>query len=357
MSSTWGTKCKISLFGESHGPAIGVVMDGLPAGLAIDYEEILREMRRRAPGRDALSTPRREEDVPRILSGVYEDCTTGAPLCAVIENRNTRSGDYANLKNRPRPGHADFTGFVRYDGFNDPRGGGHFSGRITAPLVFCGAVVKQILRQRGIVIGGHVAAIGGVADRLFDPVKIAPDTLDALGRMSLPLLDSGAEGAMRAAVDEAKQAGDSVGGVVECAVCGLPAGVGNPFFDSLESTLAHLLFSIPAVKGVEFGDGFGLAALRGSQANDPYCMEGQRVRTSTNHNGGILGGITTGMPVVFRAAVKPTPSIAREQSTVLLDEKIQTTIAIQGRHDPCIVQRALPVVEAAAALAVYELLR
>lgn len=357
MSSTWGTKCKISLFGESHGPAIGVVMDGLPAGLAIDYEEILREMRRRAPGRDEMSTPRREEDVPRILSGVYEDRTTGAPLCAVIENRNTRSGDYANLKNRPRPGHADFTGFVRYDGFNDPRGGGHFSGRITAPLVFCGAVVKQILRQRGIVTGGHVAVIGGVADRLFDPVKIAPDTLDALSRMSLPLLDSASEEAMRAAVDEAKQAGDSVGGVVECAVCGLPAGVGNPFFDSLESTLAHLLFSIPAVKGVEFGDGFGLAALRGSQANDPYCMQGQRVRTSTNHNGGILGGITTGMPVVFRAAVKPTPSIAREQSTVLLDEKIQTTIAIQGRHDPCIVQRALPVVEAAAALAVYELLR
>lgn len=357
MSSTWGSKCKISIFGESHGPAIGVVMDGLPAGWEIDYEEILRQMRRRAPGRDELSTPRKEEDVPRILSGVYEDKTTGAPLCAVIENRNTRSGDYANLKNRPRPGHADFTGFVRYDGFNDPRGGGHFSGRITAPLVFCGAVIRQLLRQRGITVGGHIAAIAGVEDRRFDPVRIGANELERLGTMSLPLLDGSVEASMRGAVAAAKEAGDSVGGVVECAVCGLPAGVGNPFFDSLESVLAHLLFSIPAVKGVEFGDGFGLTAMRGSGANDSYCIEQGQVRTRTNHNGGILGGISNGMPVVFRVAVKPTPSIAREQTTVLLGEKIETTIAIEGRHDPCIVQRALPVVEAAAALAVYELLR
>ena len=357
MSSSWGTKCKISLFGESHGPAIGVVMDGLPAGVEIDYEEILRQMRRRAPGRDELSTPRREEDVPRILSGVYEDKTTGAPLCAVIDNRNTRSGDYANLKNRPRPGHADFTGFVRYDGFNDPRGGGHFSGRITAPLVFCGALVRQILRRQGIVVGGHIAAIAGVEDRRFDPVSVAPEELEGLQAMALPLLDPGVEGAMRSAVAAAREAGDSVGGLVECAVCGLPAGVGNPFFDSLESVLAHLLFSIPAVKGVEFGDGFSLAGMRGSGANDPYCIEAGRVRTRTNHNGGILGGITNGMPVVFRVAVKPTPSIAREQTTVLLGEMVETTISIEGRHDPCIAQRALPVVEAAAALAVYELLR
>lgn len=357
MSSSWGTKCRISLFGESHGPAIGVVMDGLPAGFAIDYEEILREMRRRAPGRDDLSTPRREEDVPRILSGVYEDKTTGAPLCAVIENTNTRSGDYANLKNRPRPGHADYTGFVRYGGFNDPRGGGHFSGRITAPLVFCGAVIRQILKAQGITVGGHVAAMGGVEDRRFDPVDVTPLQLEELARMPLPLLNPAAEEAMRAAVARAREQGDSVGGILECAVCGLPAGVGNPFFDSLESTLAHLLFSVPAVKGVEFGDGFGLSGMTGSTANDPFCIRKDTVCTRTNHNGGILGGISTGMPVIFRAAVKPTPSIAREQSTVLLDEKIDTTIAITGRHDPCIVQRALPVAEAAAALAVYELLR
>lgn len=356
MSSTWGTKCKISIFGESHGPAIGVVMDGLPAGLAIDYEDVLREMRRRAPGRDELSTPRKEEDIPRILSGIFEDKTTGAPLCAMIENRNTRSGDYANLKNRPRPGHADFTGFVRYNGFNDPRGGGHFSGRITAPLVFCGAIIKQILRQKGIVVGGHVAAIAGVQDERFDPVNIHSDQLDAISRMALPLLNGAVESAMRSAVAAAKAEQDSVGGVIECAICGLPAGVGDPFFDSLESVLAHLLFSIPAIKGVEFGDGFGLSSMRGSQANDPYCMQGGSVRTTSNHNGGILGGITNGMPVIFRTAVKPTPSIGRQQSTVLLSERTETTIAIEGRHDPCIVQRALPVVEAAAALAVYELL-
>lgn len=356
MGSTWGTKCKISIFGESHGPAIGVVMDGLPAGLAIDYEDVLREMRRRAPGRDELSTPRKEEDIPRILSGIFEDKTTGAPLCAMIENRNTRSGDYANLKNRPRPGHADFTGFVRYNGFNDPRGGGHFSGRITAPLVFCGAIIKQILRQQGIVVGGHVAAIAGVQDDRFDPVNIQSNQLDALRRMALPLLNGAVESAMRSAVAEAKAEQDSVGGVIECAICGLPAGVGNPFFNSLESVLAHLLFSIPAIKGVEFGDGFGLSSMRGSQANDPYCMQGGSVRTTSNHNGGILGGITNGMPVIFRTAVKPTPSIGRQQSTVLLSERTETTIAIEGRHDPCIVQRALPVVEAAAALAVYELL-
>ena len=249
--------------------------------------------------------------MPRILSGVYEDKTTGAPLCAVIDNRNTRSGDYANLKNRPRPGHADFTGFVRYDGFNDPRGGGHFSGRITAPLVFCGALVRQILRRQGIVVGGHIAAIAGVEDRRFDPVSVAPEELDGLQAMALPLLDPGVEGAMRSAVAAAREGGDSVGGLVECAVCGLPAGVGNPFFDSLESVLAHLLFSIPAVKGVEFGDGFSLAGMRGSGANHPYCIEAGRVRTRTNHNGGeSLGGITNGMPVVFRVSrsSRPLPS-------------------------------------------------
>ncbi len=351
MSSTWGESVKISIFGESHGIAIGVVIDGLPAGELIDMDAILAQMKRRAPGQDKSATPRKESDFPKVMSGLLNHTTTGAPLCAVIENTNTRSQDYGNLLDVPRPGHADYPAYLHYHGYNDIRGGGHFSGRLTAPLVFAGAVCRQILERRGIRIGAHVASIAQIQDTPFDPAAIPDELLETLSTAYFPVIDSGKKEAMAALIEEARMSQDSVGGVVECAVTGLPAGIGGPLFGGVEPMLASILFGIPAVKGVEFGDGFSSCTLRGSQNNDPFHYEDGCVKTSTNHAGGILGGITTGMPMVFRVGVKPTASISQNQQSVNLQTQKDQVLSVHGRHDPCIVPRAVPVVEAAAAVA------
>ena len=352
MSSTYGEKIKISVFGESHGGGIGVVIDGLPAGEAIDFDAVLAQMARRAPGRDKTATPRKESDLPRVLSGMLGDVLTGAPLCAVIENTNTRSQDYGDLLTKPRPGHSDYTAYVKYHGANDIRGGGHFSGRITAPLVFAGAVCRQLLERRGIQIAAHIQSVGSIHDKPFDPVAVPSALIKRLSASSFALIDESAEEAVRAEIEAARLAQDSVGGTIECAVTGLPAGVGEPMFDGLEGAIAKAVFGVPAVKGIEFGAGFALAAMRGSRANDAFCYQNGHVVTETNHCGGILGGIANGMPLIFRCAVKPTPSISQPQKTVDLQTGENTVLTIHGRHDPCIVPRAVPVIEAVTALAI-----
>ena len=357
MSSTWGNNIKISIFGESHGVGIGIVIDGLPAGEKLDLEELQFQMSRRAPGNDNTATPRKEQDLPEICSGILSGTTTGAPLCAVIENANMRPVDYEKLSRLPRPGHADYTGAVRYDGFNDVRGGGHFSGRLTAPLTFAGAVCKQILARRGVAIGGHVYCIGTVYDKPFDPLKVTSKQLNELSRKYFAVVDSAREEQMRQVILDAKESLDSVGGMVEVAVTGVPAGVGTPMFGGVENVLSSIIFGVPAVKGVEFGAGFNVARMRGSECNDPFAVENDQIVTTRNSSGGILGGITTGMPIIVRAAVKPTPSISQKQQTVDLREKREAMLAIGGRHDPCIVPRALPAIEAAVAIGVTDLMK
>ena len=352
MSSTYGEKIKISVFGESHGGGIGVVIDGLPAGEAIDFDAVLAQMARRAPGRDKTATPRKESDLPRVLSGMLGDVLTGAPLCAVIENTNTRSQDYGDLLAKPRPGHSDYTAYIKYHGANDIRGGGHFSGRITAPLVFAGAVCRQLLEKQGVRIAAHIQSVGSIHDKPFDPVAVPSALIKRLSASSFALIDESAEEPVRAEIEAARLAQDSVGGTIECAVTGLPAGVGEPMFDGLEGAIAKAVFGVPAVKGIEFGAGFALAAMRGSRANDAFCYQNGHVVTETNHCGGILGGIANGMPLIFRCAVKPTPSIAQPQKTVDLQTGENTVLTIHGRHDPCIVPRAVPVIEAVTALAI-----
>ena len=356
MRASFGQHFRLTIFGESHGAAIGVVIDGVPAGTVIDEEAIARHMARRAPGGDETSTSRKEADRVKIVSGLFEGRATGAPLCGLIENTNTRSGDYDQLRARMRPGHADYAGSVKYGGYNDPRGGGHFSGRLTAPLVFAGSVARQLLAHRGVCIGAHIAAVAGHEDAAFEPVNVGEKTLLALHERRFPLLDPAQEAPMRALVAHAKAQGDSVGGVIECAAAGVPAGIGSPLFGSVESVTSQLLFSIPAVKAVSFGSGEALSAMRGSEANDPMVFEGGQVRCTSNHNGGVTGGITNGMPVILRAAIKPTPSIAKEQQSVNLLTKENTTLRITGRHDPCIVPRAVVVVESALAIALCELM-
>lgn len=356
MSGVWGKNIKLSIFGESHGAALGITIDGLPSGVQLDLEYIKKEMNRRAPGNSALSTPRKEGDKFEILSGFFNDRTTGTPLCAIIRNSDQHSKDYTQLKYNVRPSHADYTGYVKYKGFNDYRGGGHFSGRITAPLVFAGAVAKQLLKEKGIIIGSHIKSIGNVQDDAFNSTDIDADSLEMLLSEDFPVLNKEALPEMTGKILDAKKALDSVGGVIETAVINIPAGVGSPFFDSLESELAHIIFSIPAVKGLEFGSGFDITKLKGSEANDEFYAENGNIKTKTNNNGGILGGITSGMPVVFRTAFKPTPSIARLQHTVDIETLENVDLEIHGRHDPCIVPRAVPVVEAAAALAVLDLI-
>ena len=321
-----------TIFGESHGPAIGVVVTGLPHGLTVDLEAVEREMARRAPGRDRISTARKEADAVEILSGLFEGKTTGTPLCGMIRNGDTRSRDYDKLKDMPRPGHADYTGAMRYGGCNDHRGGGHFSGRLTAPLVFAGALAKQLLARQGITVESRISMLGGHADPTDEEVE--------------------------AIILAAKSEGDSVGGAVSCVIRGVSAGFGSPDLgENAEGILAKHLFAVPGVKGIEFGAGFDFAAMRGSEANDPFCITDGKVGTSTNHAGGINGGITNGMPLVFRVAMRPTPSISKPQQTVSLSAGREETLVIEGRHDPCIVKRALPVIEAAAALAVCELMK
>ncbi len=345
---------KYTIFGESHGPAIGVVLEGVPPGLALDLDAVRFDLSRRAPGKNALSTARREADEPHILSGVFQGHTTGAPLCAVIENTDARSGDYERTKNLARPGHADYAAHVRYGGFNDYRGGGHFSGRLTAPLVFAGGVAKQLLAQRGIFVGAHISTIYGVND---DPLEDW-DSLRACAAKDFPVLSDEKGAEMREAILEAKNEQDSVGGAIECGVFGLPAGAGSPDFGrNAEGIFSQYLFAVPAVKAVAFGAGTAFALMRGSEANDPLFVDDDgSIRAEQNCAGGINGGITNGMPLVFEATLRPTPSIGRRQFTVNLAARENAELELSGRHDPCVVHRAVPVLEAAAALAACELL-
>lgn len=353
MSSAFGQYLKLSIFGQSHGEAIGMTLDGFPAGMAIDFDALAAEMARRAPGQGALTTARKEADAPEFLSGVLNGRTTGQPICAIIRNTNQRSRDYGDGVDLVRPGHADYTGHVRYFGFEDWRGGGSFSGRLTAPIVLAGALCQQFLAQQGVKIACHIQQLGTVQDVSFLDVPLVDDA--PLKRMHLPVLTPGLDAKMEEEALAARNAQDSIGGVLECRVTGVPAGLGAPFFDSVESVLSHLMFSIPAVKGVAFGDGFGLASMRGSQANDAFQMENGRVVTKTNHSGGINGGITNGMPIVFRCVVRPTPSISQPQQTVSLRTGENAMLEIHGRHDPCILPRAVPVMEAMTAIGLMEL--
>lgn len=354
MGSQWGRNIRISIFGESHGPAVGAVVEGLPAGFEPDMGELGRQMARRSPAGKAWATKRAETDAVEVLSGLYNGRLTGSPLCVSIRNADAHSAGYPEKMELPRPGHADYTAHVRYGGSEDFRGGGHFSGRLTAPLMYAGALAMQLLAKRGVAIGSHIRRIGETADIDWDRTAISLDLLQSLGNASFPTLDDSAAAAMLAAITKAGNAGDSLGGEVETAVVGLPPGIGSPMINALECSLASLLFAIPAVKGVQFGEGFALSFMNGSRANDPFILKDGKVAATTNRNGGLLGGITTGMPVVFSVAVKPTPSIALEQRTVNLTNMTEQAISIKGRHDPCIVPRAVPVVEAAAALAVLD---
>ena len=344
---------KYTIFGESHGPAIGVVLEGVPAGLTLDLEAIRAEMARRAPGQDPTATARREADEVHILSGFFEGKTTGAPLAMVIQNTDQHSGDYDSLRYTPRPSHGDYAGFMASKGHQDHRGGGHFSGRLTAPLVAAGAVAKQILAQRGIWVGAHISAIYGVLDKTLED----PEELKALADKPFPVLDNVKGEEMRTAILEAKADGDSVGGSIECVVVGLPAGLGAPDFGrNVEGIFSQYLFAVPAVKAVAFGAGVAFAYMRGTEANDPFEVQEGKVVTRTNNAGGINGGITNGMPVVFEVTMRPTPSIALPQESVDLRTGEEVEIEIHGRHDPCIIPRAVPVIEAAAALAACEVL-
>lgn len=356
MSSFFYGGIKLSIFGESHGKGIGVVLDNLPGGVPIDLEKIGEFMARRAPKKDGTSTTRNEKDIPEILSGLYEGKTTGTPLAAVIYNQDQHSNDYGNISHIARPAHADYTGFLRYNGANDPRGGGHFSGRLTAPLCFAGAVCGQILEQRGIVTGAHIRSIKGVCDTPFDPVSVTAEQLKSVKSRSFPTLSEAAEEEMREVINSARLAQDSVGGIVECATVGFPAGIGSPMLDGLENIISQLIFAIPAVKGIEFGNGFGCAELFGSENNDEFIPVNGKVITKTNNHGGILGGISSGMPIIFRVAFKPTPSISRPQKSVDFKSMTEETLVIKGRHDPCVVPRAVPCVEAALNVALLSTL-
>ncbi len=348
MSSTFGTALKLQIFGQSHAPAIGMTLDGFPAGFTPDMEALQAFLSRRAPGQGAYATARKEADRPEFLSGLVDGHTCGAPLCAVIRNTDTRSGDYANIAQIPRPSHADFPAWMKYGNQADYRGGGHFSGRLTAPLCIAGGLCLQFLKQKNIEIFAHIAQIGKIQDNAFD--LTAPQKPQGL------TLEPAAWEQMQQEIAEAKAQGDSVGGIIECAVTGLQAGYGEPMFSGLENRLAQILFGIPAVKGLEFGSGFGCAEMRGSQHNDPYYYdESGAVRTETNFSGGIAGGISTGMPIVFRVAVKPTPSIGKVQKSIYFEGgTAPAELQIRGRHDPCIVPRALPCIEAAAAIAILD---
>ena len=351
MSSFWNNRISISIFGESHGPAIGVTIDNLPPGEYIDMDKIHQFMTRRAPKKDGTTTPRSEKDLPEVLSGVLNNRTTGTPLCAMIQNTDTRSKDYSNLAKLPRPGHADYTGAMRYQGFNDVRGGGHFSGRLTAPLCFAGAVCGQILERRGIYTGAHIAAIHGIQDDAFSRTRVSKEDILAVREKSFPVINDAQGKLMWEDIQKARMGQESLGGIIECAAVNVPAGIGSPMFDGLENTIAQLVFGIPAVKGIEFGAGFQVAEMVGSQDNDAfYVDENGHIKTKTNNHGGILGGISSGMPITLNVAIKPTASISKPQQTVNFREKTNEILQIQGRHDPCIVPRAVPCVEAAVNL-------
>ncbi len=348
MSSSFGQNIRLTIFGQSHSAAVGMTLEGIPAGEKLELDRLAAFLRRRAPGQNAWSTARKEPDVPEFLSGLVGDTTCGAPITAILRNTDTRSKDYSALAKTPRPGHADYTAAVKYGGHQDYAGGGHFSGRLTAPLCLAGGICLQLLEKEGISVLSRIAAIGGIEDE----GELAASTAGK----AFPTVSDRRGQAMCEAISKAKAEGDSLGGIVECRVLGLPAGLGDPMFDGLENRIAAVVFGIPAVKGLEFGDGFSAAALRGSENNDAFAAENDRIVTATNHCGGILGGISNGMPLCFRAAFKPTPSIAKPQRSVDLETREPVTLCIEGRHDPCIVPRAVPAVEAAAALALYDAL-
>ena len=352
MSSTWNKNISFSVFGESHGPAIGVCMDNVPPGETLDMDKLMQFMARRAPKKDKTSTQRREKDMPQIMSGFFNGKTTGTPLCALIQNTDQHSQDYSNLSKLARPGHADYTGALRYRGFNDQRGGGHFSGRLTAPLCFAGAVAAQILEKRGIYVGAHIAEIHKIKDDPLDPIRTSRDDIISLREKEFPTVSDSKGKKMIADIYKARMSQDSVGGIVECVAINVPAGIGSPIFDGLENSIAQLIFGIPAVKGLEFGAGFKVAEMLGSENNDEfYVDENGHVVTRTNFHGGILGGISSGMPITLKVAFKPTPSISQPQQTVDYSAMKNETLVIKGRHDPCVVPRAVPCVEAAVNIA------
>lgn len=357
MASVFGKNITISIFGQSHSNAIGVTIDGLPAGFKIDMNELADFLKRRAPGSSQYATPRKEADLPEFLSGIIDDTTCGAPLTAIIRNTNTRPGDYRNLADVPRPGHADYTAQIKYNGFQDPTGGGHFSGRLTAPLCIAGGICLQILKKKGIHIGAHISKIGNIKDIPYDPcnVKVA-DFEKSLGK-ALPVIDEKAENSMSELILEKKSQGNSIGGTIECAIIGMPVGIGNPMFDGLENRISQCIFGVPAIKGIEFGAGFDVSEMTGTENNDSfYIDEDGNVKTKTNNHGGILGGISSGMPIIFRVAVKPTPSISITQESISISKKENANLEIKGRHDPCILPRAVPCIEAAAAIAIFDML-
>ncbi|MBR5232204.1 MAG: chorismate synthase [Clostridia bacterium] len=354
MSSDFGRVIRVSIFGQSHGEAIGAVIDGIPAGEKIDLDRMDAFMRRRAPGGKGASQ-RKEADRVRIVSGLVDGYTCGAPLCGIIENTDVRSADYKAMADIPRPMHADYPAHVRHGGYNDVRGGGHYSARLTAPLCFAGAVCMQLLERKGIMLAGHLLSAGKVQDAAFDPVNEEPKVLLQLLEKKLPVIDENAGEKMLAAAEEARQAGDSMGGSVELCVLGLPAGIGEPPFGGVENRLSQALYAVPAIKAIDFGCGREAALMRGSEHNDPYTVEDGRIKTLFNRHGGILGGLTTGMPLLLTCHFKPTPTIARQQQSVSLSKMENTLLSAGGRHDPCAALRAVPCVEAAAAIALYDL--
>lgn len=356
MPSVFGENIRVSIFGQSHSEAIGVVVDGLPAGFEVDMDALNAFLARRAPGQGRFTTARKESDLPEFVSGIVDGVTCGAPLCALIRNKDTRSGDYADLRDHPRPSHADYPAYVKFGAAHDIRGGGHFSGRLTAPLCIAGGIALQMLARRGVRVGAHLCSVGDVQDERFDPATVSERDFERIAANGFPVLDEMAGARMFDAIERARMDADSIGGTIECAATGLPAGLGDALFGGLEGRLSQALFGIPAVKGVEFGSGFDGARMRGSENNDPFVMQEGSVRTLTNNAGGILGGITTGMPLIMRVAIKPTPSIGRAQRSVSLSEGEPYELTIRGRHDPCIAPRAVPVVEAAAALVLLDMM-
>ncbi|ADL49867.1 chorismate synthase [Clostridium cellulovorans] len=354
MSSVWGNIMKVSLFGESQGDIIGVTIHGIPSGVKLDLEFIKKEMKRRLSGNYNVATPRQEDDEFIITTGYFNGYTTGAPLTATIKNKDIKQADNDEFKDKMRPSFGDYTEHLRYNGFNDYRGGGHHSGRLTAPLLFAGAVAKLILKEKNIVIGAHILKIADIFDEVFDKVNVSEELLKSLPEKLFPVIKDDMGLIMQTEILKAKYQKDTIGGIVECAAINIPGGVGNPFFDSMESVISHLLFSIPSIKAVEFGEGFNIANLRGSQANDQMYMEGDKVKTYTNHSGGIVAGITNGMPIIFRVAVKPPPTIAKPQKTVDISTKENTTVDTVSAHDPSMIHRIVPVIEGVTALAILD---
>jgi len=366
LSSVYGNNIKVTIFGQSHSAAVGLVIDGLPAGEKVNTEALQAFLDRRAPGRNDYSSARSERDEPEFLSGLINGATCGAPICVVLRNQDARRQDYDDLAGIPRPGHADYTAYIKHHGHNDASGGGHLSGRLTAPLCLAGGICLQLLERKGIDIAAHISELGGVADIPFDPVGICGEQLRALRLAGFPVLSADSGVKMVDEIGAVRGEGDSIGGIIECAAAGIPAGLGDPMFDGVENCIARIVFAIPGVRAIEFGAGFAAAGQRGSANNDTFYMDDDKVRTRTNNHGGVLGGITSGMPLIFRAAIKPTPSIARRQDSVRLIDMFEPAhktggedikLVINGRHDPCIVPRAVPCIEAAAAIAILDMMK